>query len=394
MKKYENTNFRVSAPEIVILIVFACLLEAAVFFYKSYSDVKGLFNIAMTEVDYIITAPSADQVADIGSMGHVNRIVPYYYRSVSVPGIKGNVASNLFIIEETGDLPYTTLSDALVIDKLSSGSGNSLYVTEEFAKNVGVGLGDTLQLTIDGLSLDFTVSGIYKSDYRHVGGTLITIMTDEISNAMKSAKYAGAFVNSSNLSETGNYFSNEYVPMGDIRSRDEFDSDDAYQTYLDTRKQSDTTKDAFVTADYIKELSRRNSSKLIRNILIAIACAVSGYLIVMLFMAIRSNGYTKANVLRDIKDNFTIEQETRMYKKYFFSMGLIMFLINVLIIAGSHIIGWINALSIINIAEVCATIILSLIVSRAATNKLKQRFLVENKNYEEGKRRGTQGGGR
>jgi len=394
MKRYENTDFRVSAPEIVVLIIFACLLSTSAFFYKSYSDVKDLFNIKKTEVDFIITAPSADQVAEINDMGHINNIVPYYYRSVSVPGKKGNVSSGLFIIEKGEDLTYTTLSDALIIDKLSSGSGNCLYITEEFAKNVGVGLGDTLQLTIDGSSLNFTVSGIYKSDYRHVGGTLIAVMTDEISNVMKSAKFAGAFVDSSNLSETRNYFANEYVPMGDVRSRDEFDSDDAYQTYLDTREQSDTTKDAFVTADYIKELSRRNNSKLFRNILITIACVGLGYLIVILFMTIKTNLYTKVNVPRDIKDNFTIEQESLMYKKYFFSMGFLMILINALIISGTHFIGWMNALSIINIAEVCATIILLLIVCGAATSKLKKRFVVENKKYEEEKRRRAQDGGK
>ena len=67
MKKYENINFRVSAPEIIGIIVFACLLAATVFFYKSYSDVKDLFNIEKTEVDFIIQAPSAEQVTEISN---------------------------------------------------------------------------------------------------------------------------------------------------------------------------------------------------------------------------------------------------------------------------------------------------------------------------------------
>ena len=379
MKKYENTNFKISTPEIIGIIVLACLLLVSVFFYKEYSDVKGLFNIEKTEVDYIITAPSEAQVAEISSLEHINKIVPYYYRSVDVFGIKGNVSSSLFIIEDEEELPFTTLSDELMLKKISSGNGNSLYITEEFAKSAGVGLGDTIQLTIDGTPLNFTISGLYKSDYRHVGGTLIAIMTDEIADTMKSAKYAGAFVDSNNLSETGNYFSNEYVPMGDIRTRDEFDSDEAYQKYIDTREQGDTTKDAFVTEDYIKELSRRNNSKLIRNLLIAIACVALGYFIMMLLMIIRANAYTKTNVIKDIKDNFTIKQETRMYKKYFFSMWFVMTLANAMVIAGAHFIGWVDVLSIINIVELCSTIILSFLVCGMATNKLKQRFLVENK---------------
>lgn len=393
MKKYENTNFRVSAPEIVGIILFACLLAATVFFYKSYSDVKDLFNIEKTEVDFIITAPSSEQVSEISNMGHIERMVPYYYRSVTVSAKKGNVTSSLFVVDDANDIPYTTLSESLLVERDSADVANPLYITEDFAKSTGLGVADSVQISIDGTDLSFTVVGVYKSDHRHVGGTIIAVKTNDVSSAMKSAKYAGAFVASNNLTETGNYLLNEYVPMGDLRSRDEFDSDDAYQTYLDTREQSDTTKETFVTSDYVKELSRRNNGKLLKNIIIAIACAACAYLVIVLIMTLRTNGYTKANVLRDIKDNFTIDQETRMYRKYFSSFGVLMILINAVAIVIPHFLGWINYLSIINIAEVCATLVVLVVVGCAAINKLKQRFLVENKKYEEEKRK-AQGTGK
>lgn len=387
MKKYENTNFRVSAPEIIGIIVFACLLAATVFFYKSYNDVKDLFNIEKTEVDFIIQAPSTEQVSEISNLGHIDRIVPYYYRSVDVSGEKGRVSSHLFVVENADDIPYTTLSDALLLKKVSGSGGNSLFVTDDFAKSVGVNAGDTIKISVDGTDVSFTIEGIYKSDHRHVGGTLIAVKTADIENAMKSARYGGAFVTSNNLSESGSYFANEYKPQGDIRSRDEFDTDDAYQTYLETRDQSDTTKEAFVTADYAKELSRRNSGKLLRNVVIVVALAVVAYILLAFIMIVRTNNYTKTNVLRDIKDNFTIDQETRMYKKYFTTLCLLMLIINVVIAAISYFIGWMELVSVVNIAEICATVVITLILGSGATKKLKERFLIENKKYEEEKRK-------
>ena len=184
MKKYENTNFRVSAPEIIGIIVFACLLAATVFFYKSYTDVKDLFNIEKTKVDFIIQAPSTEQVSEISNLGHVDRIVPYYYRSVDVSGEKGRVSSHLFVVGNVDDIPYTTLSDALLLKKGSGNGSNSLFVTDDFAKSVGVNAGDTIKIPVDGTDVSFTIEGIYKSDHRHVGGTLIAVKTADIENAM------------------------------------------------------------------------------------------------------------------------------------------------------------------------------------------------------------------
>lgn len=379
MKKYENTNFRISVPEIIGIIVFTCLLSATVFFYKSYNDVKDLFNIETTEVDFIIQAPSPEQVDEINNLSHIDRIVPYYYRAVNVSSGKGKVSSNLFVVESADDIPYTTLSDALLLKKGSGNGENALYVTDDFTKNTGVKEGDSVKISIDGSEVDFIVEGIYKADHRHVGGTLIAVKTSDIENAMKNARYSGAFIASNNLSESGSYFANEYKPQGDIRSRDEFETDDAYLTYLETRDQSDMTKEAFVTADYAKELSRRNSGKLLRNMILVIAMAAAAYIILALIMIIRTNNYTKTNVLRDIKDNFTIDQETRMYKKYFTKLCLLMLLINIAVATGSYLLGWMELISIIHIAEIGVSLIVAIILGSAATRKLKKRFLIENK---------------
>lgn len=393
MKKYENTNFRVSTAEIIGIILFTCLLSATVFFYKSYTDVKDLFNIEKTKVDFIIQAPSTEQVDEIRNLSHVDKIVPYYYRSVDVSTKKGKVSSSIFIVENADDISYTTLSESLLLEKGPGKSDNALYITNDFAKNVGLKAGDTINISIDGTEVNFTIEGIYKTDHRHVGGTLIAVKSDDVDNAMKSARYGGAFVACNNQSESGDYFVNEYEPQGDVRSRDEFDTDDAYQTYLETRDQSDTTKEAFVTENYVKELSRRNNGKLFRNMIILIALVAVAYILLALIMIIRTNKYTKANVLKDIKDNFSIDQETRMYKKYFRTLCLLMLLINVAIAGVSYLLGWMELVSIVNIVEICTTIVVSLILGSTATKNLKERFLVENTKYEEEQRKAQKAAG-
>lgn len=383
MKKYRNNNFRVSSLEIIGIVVFFCLMAATSFFYKSYNDVKGLFNIGETEVDYIIQAPSVEQTSEISNLSHVDKIIPYYYRSVNVSARKGNVASTLFIIESEAEIDYTTFSKPLLIKTGSGSYQNPLFITEDFAKIANINVDETIEIPVDGTNVSFVVAGIYKSDYRRIGGSLLAINEGDVAVALKSNKYGGAFVGSNNLAESDAYFKNVYIPMGDLRLRDEFESEKAYQTYLETRDQSDSTKEAFITSDYIKELSRRNEGKLIRKIVFSVVCMVIAYLSMSLLLALRANDYTKTNVLRDIKDNFTIDQEVHMYIRYFVIVGLLMIFVNAVVGILGHLLGWINIISVVNIAGVCIPIVLLYFLGVFGIKKLEWTFLVENKKYEE-----------
>ena len=127
--------------------------------------------------------------------------------------------------------------------------------------------------------------------------------------------------------------------------------------------------------------------------ILVIVLAVVAYIILALIMLVRTNNYTNTNVLRDIKDNFTIDQETRMYKKYFTTLCLLMLIINIAVAAVSYFIGWMEIASVVNIAEICATVVVTLILGSGATKKLKERFLIENKKYEEEKRKAQEAAG-
>ena len=393
MNRFNNKNFRVSSAEIIGLIAFLCLLLGSAFFYKSYSDTKGLYNIEKTRVDYIIQAPSAEQVTEISQLDHIDRVTPYYYRAVDVQVGKRNISTNLFIIESAADRDYTSFADVLA-KNTKSADGNVIFITDDFAQNAGIAVGDMLDIVLDGNPISFAVSGVYQSDYRMVGGSLLTIITDEVQSAMKSTKYSGAYIASNNLAVSDKYFDNEYEPKGNLRSRDEFDTDEAYQRYLDTQGQDDTTMATFVTADYVSEVSRRNNTKLIRNMILSIVCLVAAYVVMMIIVSLRASGYTNHNVLRDVRDNFTIDQETGMYSRYFTSITTLMLTANIGIAVIGLVTGWIKLVSPLNIIGICASALLMTVCGSIQKNKLTEKFLVEQKKYKEEKRKEREAKGR
>ena len=384
MNRFNNKNFRVSCTEIIGLIAFLCLLLCSAFFFKSYSDTKGLYNIEKTKVDYIIQAPSAEQVTEISQLDHIDKVTPYYYRAVDVQVGKRNISTNLFIIENPSDRDYTSFADVLAKNTKTT-DGNVIFITDDFAQNAGTAVGDKLNIALDGTSLSFTVSGVYRSDYRMVGGSLLTILTDDVQSNLKSSKYSGAYIASNNLAVSDKYFENEYTPKGNLRSRDEFDTDEAYQRYLDTQGQDDTAMATFVTADYVSEIARRNNTKLIRNIILSGLSLAAAYAAMMIIVAMRASGYTNHNVLRDVRDNFTIEQETGMYSRYFTYITTLMLAANICIAVIGLVTGWIKLVSPLNIIGICASALLMTACASIQKNKLKEKFLVEQKKYEEEK---------
>lgn len=386
MNRFNNKNFRLSNDEIIGLITFLCLLLCSAFFYKTYSDTKGLYSIEKTKVDYIIQAPSAEQVTEISQLDHIDKITPYYYRAVDVQVGNRNISTNLFIIENASDRDYTSFADVLA-QKTKRADGNVIFITDDFAQNAGITVGDKLNITLDGNIILFTVSGVFQSDYRMVGGSILTTLTDDVQSAMKSSKYSGAYIASNNLAVSDKYLENEYKPEGNLRSRDEFDTDEAYQRYLDTQGQDDTAMATFVTTDYVSELARRNNTKLIRNAILSIMCLVAAYAVMLIIVSLRADGYTNYNVLRDVRDNFTIEQETGMYSRYFTSITVLMLVTNICIAVIGWVTGWIKLVSPLNIIGICASTLLITVCGGIQKNKLKEKFLVEQKKYEEEKRK-------
>ena len=290
MAKIRNKRLRISVAEYITALLLLSILIAGAFFLSQYLDVKKNYNIKETSVDFIISAPSKDQVSEISALPHIDSVVPYVFRSIEVNKNNKTIETNLYIIENTSDLPSTVFSDKLAIKKAGSNPGNALYISQDFAQLSKLNLNDAVDLTIDGTSVKFQIAGIYKSDYRNVGGTLIAVLNDDIVSALGGTyRYNGAYVSSNDANKTRDYL-DDYQPLGDLRSREEFSSDEAYQIYLDERK-NDDGRSVFDRETHLNNVGKRNDARLIRNLLLAIVCSVAAIVLVCISTSKRLIGY-------------------------------------------------------------------------------------------------------
>lgn len=377
MSNCRNKRFHITIFDIIIICFFLALTLIASYFVSVRNETVGIFNIEKTNVDYIITAPSKEQVAEIQSLDSVDIITPYLYRTIEFKGEQKTIKSNLFIIEDVADVEYTVFSDDLIIDRSLTQYDNPLFISVELANNAGLSIDSDVTLTLHEEKIRFNIQGIYKSDYRHIGGTAIAILVNNVATTIgDNYRYNGAYICSNDISATNDYLKS-YIPLGDLRGRDDFDTVEQYQIYLEDRENTDHTQKTFYREAFLSELHNRNDAKLARELMLVITIFAGAVFMVVIWLMCKTLIDIKNNTAKDIYNSFSVKQEKQMYNRYFaFSMIIYIAVFCLSVVIALFVFGN-SLLTAYNIVGLIATFIAVLIVWLIATTKLNNDFLMK-----------------
>lgn len=379
MNMHKNKRLHISVFDMVFLVVFLAASLLAEYSMSNCRKTKELFNIENSYVDYTITAPSQEQIQAIKSRDDIDHVTPYVFKTVDCNVTDKNIRSNLFILESVDDIKYTSFSDELLIKKDSHKYENPLYISSDFAANAKLSLGDTVSIALQEKPISFSIQAVFESDHRYVGGTIMALMQGDVVSAIgNDYVISGAFIDSNDITTT-NEFLNDYVPLGDLRTRDEFDSDELYQIYLEERESTDFTKTTFYAERYLDELHTRKDNQLKREFGIAVGVFILGLFVTLLSLRHKAQSYIKRDVIKDIHNNYSIEQETDMFKAYF-SKILLCYVLLFLVTRLISMYAFHNELvSIINTISLIAVILSVLIVRVINVANLKNEFAIRVK---------------
>lgn len=325
MGKYKNTQFRFSLKEISVLLIVLLTTVLSLVFYGEYSETKEKYNIEMTQVDYIIQTPSTEQIIEMKEMEHIAFAVPYYFCACNTNHSGRTVRAELYLIEDAGQMKNTLFSDKLLVEQDKNVSGNVVYIDSVFAKEYALSVGDDIQFQSKDASIDCVVGAVYETDGRHDKGMLMAIYEGQFAdfvNPTGALKYSGAYIGSSDVVQT-KMMLNDYVPLGDLRARDEFESEEIYQAYLDLKMSAESAQTTFNKSNYLKEVANRYDAKLLRNSFLMYAVIVVGACLIAAVLLGRSLSYIKKDMLKDIYNNFSMEQEKEMFRTYFMTVAAV-----------------------------------------------------------------------
>ena len=130
MADLKNKRFHINAIDIIVALIFVAVLIAGAFFLKKYYQINDLYNIARTDVDFIVMAPTQSQVEEIRSQSHVESAVPYVFRTSDISINQKSVKANVVIIENEADLSKTVFSDKLLLTSSKDDLHNPIFISD------------------------------------------------------------------------------------------------------------------------------------------------------------------------------------------------------------------------------------------------------------------------
>lgn len=211
----------------------ALLCSGAYCFRDSYNE-TSVFEYS--NADFIIPSPSKDQIIELKNNELINEIVPYYFTKTNITYNGKSFLTNVLFFDDLENLDLTPFSKKRCIENHSVNS-DSILVDYTFLTNAQCKVEGNTSLTFNGETISFKVAGIYEENSLFDGGAVAIQYSASVRNAImknrtKDLPYSGAYISSSNNEQCKNYLYQNYKPLGLLKDRDEFNSDEAYEIYI------------------------------------------------------------------------------------------------------------------------------------------------------------------
>ena len=228
-----------------------------------------------TDIDFDIPAPTKDQLIEIKNLDYVDDVFGYYFTDSSLKiGGKSKKTKVLFS-DMLDSLKFTMYNDSRLISKLD-GLSNPLYADYKFAKDNNVKLGDEIEFN----GIKFQVGKIYETNTYYGSAVFVPLIGEQkvlIESVSKS--YSGAYLKVNDISKSDAYLRN-YKPMGRLKTRDDFNTDEEYQIHYNS----------WNNANYYNEITsfntKRESVNLKTEVNFYIAVVISSLLMIGLYVSL------------------------------------------------------------------------------------------------------------
>ena len=257
----------------VLIFVFPYVLASSET-YNSQSLYKN------SDIDFVVPEPSFDQVAQLSGSFGINKIFPFY-KTTSLVSINNKTRStNVLMTDQMQNVDITMYNIKRLIKESNNQVSNPIMIDWEFSHDTGANIGDVISLSIGENNVDYTVVAIYESNNLYDGGAILvpisTEQKDYINKKSKNNGYSAMYVSASDYGACQSYLKSEYIPMGRLKDRSLFDSDDQYQIHYDAIMSSGYANE--ITDFRVKEdsLSISNSAVLV--------CIASGLVFICMFI--------------------------------------------------------------------------------------------------------------
>ena len=233
----------------VVTARVAGLLVACPYITQHARDYKSQSIDTNSEMDFIAPEPAYDQVAELAGSNGVGKCFPFYLTKTQVTVNGASRTGTVLLSDQFQNIDITMYNDDRLIEKAAEEPSAPILVDWQFCHDTGAKLGDKVSFTINGAVSEFEVYAIYETNSVYDGGAIIakisTEQADGIRSNSKNGGYSGVYIAADDYNACRTYLTTDYRPLGRLKDRDSFDSDEQYQIHYD----------AIMSAGYANEIT-------------------------------------------------------------------------------------------------------------------------------------------
>ena len=250
MVRYWTKNrliFDLIIPAVTVLLVAFAFISPLLEGIGEAALMRGVY--ANDKLDFNVSTPSHAQIDDLESLPFIESVFPYYYKETALSVDGRSRDSIIYFTDRMEKLDQTMYCESRLIERSDKEYDNPLLIDFAFAKETGAGLGDTVTANIGGVRIDFQVAAIYEPNTYQEGGAVMAewkgAQKEALTATTERLLYSGAYISASDRSQCEYYLRTEYKPLGRLKDRSEFDTEEAYLRHYEN----------FMSASYSNELT-------------------------------------------------------------------------------------------------------------------------------------------
>lgn len=225
----------------LLLSVAIALITTLLFVFPFISQQADSYNSQSvyknTSIDFIAPEPSFDQVNELPGNYGVGKLFPFFLTKTSVNVGNKSRTTTVLLSDQFQNVDITMYNSNRLIKQSDSKFDNPILVDWQFCDDTSADIGDTISFSIGGTTAEYRIYAIYETNIIYDGGAILAQLSieqkDMIVQQSQNNGYSGMYISASDYSTCQSYLTTEYRPLGRLRAREQFDSEEQYQIHYD-----------------------------------------------------------------------------------------------------------------------------------------------------------------
>lgn len=269
----------------VLLFVFPFISQQADN-YNSQSVYKN------TSIDFIAPEPSFNQINELSGNYGVDKLFPFFLTKTSVNVNDNSRTTTVLLSDQFQNVDMTMYNSNRLIEQSDIKYDNPILVDWQFCKDTAADIGDTVSFSIGDTTVEYKVYAIYETNSIYEGGAILAQLNTELKDSIvqnaQNNGYSGMYISASDYGTCQSYLTTDYRPLGRLKDREQFDSEEQYQVHYD----------AIMSSGYANEITdfriRENSlDKKVSPLMVWIGVALSAIIVIAFNVVMSRRGSEK-----------------------------------------------------------------------------------------------------